>query len=479
MKENERNIGDAEQGQEVVSSLVPYELDEELGQRRDKIKGSWSDTYDDKEQEPALGVEPTTGMYASPSDSTSSVDSLGQYLKEVGETPLLTHEQEKALGLLVQAGLRAKGELQNPDLSEQEMVALLDTMQKGLEAKEVFVRANLRLSIYVANMYKNRGIPYLDLIQEGNLGLMRAVDKYDPNRGFKFVSYGVWWLRQSMSRSISEQGTVIRLPDYMSVAVKRLFVLKERYILNHGEKPDEETLRALYENGDVHRSVSFDAVQGVIDSHVTTAVLSLDKPVGPDQDATLADFIPDSGADIGEEKLDRLDIIEAMRKLNPRAQKIIIMRFGLGDNDQHTLAEVGELLGITRERVRQIESKALKRINQIMNVGTVELPSDQVIKTFYPEITIPPTTTSQLEVVRNQTSREVVTSSVSSRAQDMLESGSYDSADEGILQIVAKSNRETFREMLVTVSRLYEIPEDRVLASVLAILDKKSSYFSQ
>lgn len=261
-----------------------------------------------------------------------SDDSVRMYLREIGNYPLLSTEEEISLARRV-----AKGD-QN--------------------AKMRLAQANLRLVVSIAKKYIGRGLSLLDLIQEGNLGLMRAVEKFDFNKGFKFSTYATWWIRQAITRAIADQARTIRIPVHMVETINRLIREQRRLVQELGREPSpDEIAQAM--------KIPVDKVEHIM--KISQEVVSLEAPVGEEEDSALRDFIP--SVDQGPEEqavyqLLRDHVSEFLQYLSPREQKILRMRFGLDDGRTHTLEEVGEEFGVTRERIRQIEAKALQRLKK-------------------------------------------------------------------------------------------------------------------
>ncbi len=270
---------------------------------------------------------PVTPPDGSPYDS----DSLRAYLREISTLPLLNHAQEIDLAQRIEADEQA--------------------------ALQQMVRHNLRLVVSVAKRYVGRGLTMLDLVQEGNIGLMRAARKYDWRTGFRFSTYATWWIRQAVTRAISDQGRTIRLPVHMGEAVSRLHRTVQTLSQNLGRRPTSEEIAEA-------SSLSPERVEEML--RMSQQTLSLDVPIGADEDATLGDVIVNVEGENPETEvassLLREEVAEALATLTPREQLVLDMRFGLSKSRQHTLAEVGGELGISRERVRQIERTALRKL---------------------------------------------------------------------------------------------------------------------
>jgi RNA polymerase primary sigma factor len=285
-------------------------------------------------------------------------DSIGLYLKEMARVPLLTMEEEVTLAQQMEAGLRAENVLATGPLPPDMSVADLQlTMTEGANARDRLIRSNTRLVVSVAKKYMGRGVPFLDLIQEGNLGLIKSVEKYDYRRGYRFSTYATWWIRQTISRAIADQGRTIRVPVHMTDRIREMYRTIRQLEQDYGRKPtpDEvaKTLRIQPHKVDWLLRVSW-------------RPLSLDQPMSEDDDSDLSAFIEDSAAptppQTAQNNILREKIDELLEKLTPREASILRLRFGLLNGQQYTLEEVGEKYGLTRERIRQIEGQALRRL---------------------------------------------------------------------------------------------------------------------
>ena len=285
-------------------------------------------------------------------------DSISLYLKEIGRIPLLTAEQEVSLAKRMEAGRDTKKRLsKNRDLSHQERVELSAIVRDGKSAQEHLIKANSRLVVSVAKKYVGRGVPFLDLIQEGNIGLIRAVNKFDYRRGYKFSTYATWWIRQAVTRAIADQGRTIRVPVHMYEQINRLARVSRQLVQELGRDPTVEEIAG-------ELGVSPKKVERTI--KVSQRPLSLEMPVGEEDDSFLGDFIEDSDApsptDQASQQLLRDQIDDIFVSLTPREVRILQLRFGLVDGYSYTLEEVGKKFGVTRERIRQIEAQALGRL---------------------------------------------------------------------------------------------------------------------
>jgi RNA polymerase primary sigma factor len=285
-------------------------------------------------------------------------DSISLYLKEIGRIPLLTAEQEVSLAKRMEAGRNARRRLsKDGQLSEEEREQLRDIARDGMAAQEHLIKANSRLVVSVAKKYVGRGVPFLDLIQEGNIGLIRAVKKFDYRRGYKFSTYATWWIRQAVTRAIADQGRTIRVPVHMYEQINRLARVSRQLVQELGRDPTMEEIAE-------ELGVSPKKVERTI--KVSQRPLSLEMPVGEEDDSFLGDFIEDNDApsptDQASQQLLRDQIEDIFVSLTPREVRILQLRFGLVDGYSYTLEEVGKKFGVTRERIRQIEAQALGRL---------------------------------------------------------------------------------------------------------------------
>ena len=285
-------------------------------------------------------------------------DSISLYLREIGRIPLLTAEQEVSLAKRMEARQSAKRRLsKDRTLSREERERLREIVKDGAAAQEHLTKANSRLVVSVAKKYVGRGVPFLDLIQEGNIGLIRAVKKFDYHRGYKFSTYATWWIRQAVTRAIADQGRTIRVPVHMYEQINRLARVSRQLVQELGRDP---TLEEIAEE----LGISPKKVDRTI--KVSQRPLSLEMPVGEEADSFLGDFIEDNDApsptDQASQQLLRDQIEDIFVSLTPREVRILQLRFGLVDGYSYTLEEVGKKFGVTRERIRQIEAQALGRL---------------------------------------------------------------------------------------------------------------------
>lgn len=268
------------------------------------------------------------------SKGLSSDDPVRMYLREIGRIPLLTANQEIELARAIELG-----------------------GSDGAIAKRKLVQANLRLVVSIAKKYVGRGMLFLDLIQEGNLGLIRAAEKFDYERGYKFSTYATWWIRQAITRAIADQARTIRIPVHMVETINKLKKITRKLAQDKGRKPTEEEIAESME-------ITVSKLREIV--KVAQEPVSLETPIGKEEDSKLGDFIEDKEAETPAssvtQELLREDIIEVMAGLSPRERDVLRLRFGLDDGRTRTLEEVGQLFGVTRERIRQIEAKALRKL---------------------------------------------------------------------------------------------------------------------
>ena len=258
-------------------------------------------------------------------------DPVKAYLKEIGQVPLLSAEEEQTLARAARAG--------------------------DADARRRLSEANLRLVVSVAKRYAGRGLPFLDLIQEGNLGLMKAAEKFEPDRGFKFSTYATWWIRQSITRAIADQGRTIRIPVHLVEHINRVRKTAGELLRKNGREPTAEEIAVRLE-------MEPDRVRELL--QLAQEPVSLETPVGEEEDAHLEDFIQDEEAGIPVDEagrqLLRRELMSVLKSLTPREERVITLRFGLDDGRPRTLEELGKEFNVTRERIRQIEAKALRKL---------------------------------------------------------------------------------------------------------------------
>jgi RNA polymerase primary sigma factor len=301
--------------------------------------------------------------------SGGSADPVRMYLKEIGKAKLLTAAEEVILARCVVQGLVATARLADCEeesalITDRERVGGDERLRReGLVAKRILVESNLRLVVSIAKRYRNRGMAFLDLIQEGNLGLMRAVDKFDYTKGFKFSTYATWWIRQAITRAIADQARTIRIPVHMVDTINKVMRAQRQLLQDHGREPtvNEVAARAEMTPGRVREILK-----------VSQETVSLEQPMGED-DFSLSDLIEDEAAIAPSEAAARAMLNEAVNQalseLSERERRVVRLRFGLDDGEMRTLEEVGREFGVTRERIRQIESKTLAKLRHPMHSG--------------------------------------------------------------------------------------------------------------
>jgi RNA polymerase primary sigma factor len=312
------------------------------------------------------GKRPTTAESAG-----SAEDPVHTYLKEIGRVPLLNAALEVEIAQAIEVGNEAAARCALHELAEggegpeedllkgTDLTRAKRTVRKGQQAKDELIEANLRLVVSIAKRYRNRGLAFLDLIQEGNLGLMRAVDKFDHTKGFKFSTYATWWIRQAITRAIADQARTIRIPVHMVETINKVVWAQRQLLQELGREPTIE---------EVSQRVEFpiDRIREIL--RINQDTVSLEQPVGDEDDFNLSDLIEDRGAVVPDDAATRslLDVAvrEALGHLSEREQDVVRLRFGLDDGKIRTLEEVGKEFGVTRERVRQIESKTLAKLRR-------------------------------------------------------------------------------------------------------------------
>ncbi len=292
-------------------------------------------------------------------ESISADDSVGLYLKEMSRVPLLSLDEEVNLAQRIEAAKDAKSRLtkMNGKGSPRHRIVLENTVQDGILAREHLIKANTRLVVSVAKKYIGRGVAFLDLIQEGNLGLMKAVSKFEYQRGFRFSTYATWWIRQTITRSIADQSRTIRIPVHMTDRLRMMYKAAHKLEQSFGRPPTQEELC-------LEMGVGHDKLRWMLE--VARIPVSLESPVGDEDDSELGMFVEDtitpSPAQTTYENMLRERVDQVLATLSPREARILRLRFGLENGHPYTLEEVGHKFGLTRERIRQIEGKALRRL---------------------------------------------------------------------------------------------------------------------
>ena len=307
--------------------------------------------------------------YRSDGDTGSADDPVRLYLREIGKVPLLSATDEVMLARCVEAGLAATGRLcgleeESALLADRARVSRDERLRRdGMVARRILIEANLRLVVSIAKRYRNRGMAFLDLIQEGNLGLMRAVEKFDHSKGFKFSTYATWWIRQAITRAIADQARTIRIPVHMVDTINKVVRTQRQLLQDLGREPRVEEVAARVE-------MTPDRVREIL--RLSQETVSLEQPMGED-DFSLSDLLEDPAAVAPAEAAARAllneALAEALSELSGRERKVVSLRFGLEDGQMRTLEEVGREFGVTRERIRQIESKTLAKLRHPLHSG--------------------------------------------------------------------------------------------------------------
>ena len=365
--------------QEVVDYFADIALGEEqfdkiletLEQNNvDILRITEGDDVDDEEiiltEEDEVDVE---NIDLSVPDGISIEDPVRMYLKEIGKVPLLTAEEEIDLARKMEAGAVAKekiallekrlgsaDEKEKAEL-EEEIASLKGDLESGDEAKKRLAEANLRLVVSIAKRYVGRGMLFLDLIQEGNLGLNKAVEKFDYRKGYKFSTYATWWIRQAITRAIADQARTIRIPVHMVETINKLIRVSRQLLQELGREPTPEEIAE-------EMNLPVERVREIL--KISQEPVSLETPIGEEEDSHLGDFIQDDNvpvpADAAAFTLLKEQLVEVLGTLTEREQKVLRLRFGLDDGRARTLEEVGKEFNVTRERIRQIEAKALRKL---------------------------------------------------------------------------------------------------------------------
>jgi RNA polymerase primary sigma factor len=302
------------------------------------------------------------------STGSGTADSVRAYLREIGRVSLLTPELEVLCAKQIEEGAEAAAIYESwvadgilDRISTQERHEVQTMIEDGQEAKELLIEANLRLVVSIAKRYRNRGMAFLDLIQEGNLGLMRAVEKFDYRRGFKFSTYATWWIRQAITRAVADQARTIRIPVHMVETINKVLRTHRQLAQELGREPtvDEVAERVQLPPERVREL-----------QRIGQDTISLEQPIGDEEDFSLSDLVEDQSAEVPADAATRMLLNEAVKRalgeLTEREQEVVRLRFGLDDGRVRTLEEVGQIFGVTRERIRQIEMKTLAKLRHPM-----------------------------------------------------------------------------------------------------------------
>ena len=298
-------------------------------------------------------------------DSFSIDDPVRMYLKEIGKVPLLSPDEEVELAQQMSDGNEAERKLQEMDkarrageaVDPEEEARLKKVLRTGEKAKQKLAEANLRLVVSIAKRYVGRGMLFLDLIQEGNLGLIKAVEKFDYTKGYKFSTYATWWIRQAITRAIADQARTIRIPVHMVETINKVTRVSRQLLQELGHDPSPMEVAA-------EMNMPVEKVREIL--KIAQEPVSLETPIGEEEDSHLGDFIPDEGASEPSEAasftLLKEQLVDVLSTLTPREEKVLKLRFGIEDGRTRTLEEVGKEFNVTRERIRQIEAKALRKL---------------------------------------------------------------------------------------------------------------------
>ena len=336
----------------LIEFIDGDELDED-----EVLEDDLSDEDLDEEDSIAEEISQLEKTFANASHAKIN-DPVKMYLKEIGQIPLLDPKEEPIIARQIQEGEQAKEDIKNPDLSEEERKKLQKVIDEGENAKQTLISSNLRLVVSIAKKYVGRGMLFLDLIQEGNCGLIKAVEKFDYTKGFKFSTYATWWIRQSITRAIADQARTIRIPVHMVETINKLTRIQRQLVQDLGRDPLPEEIAEKMEN------ISAEKVREI--QKIALDPVSLETPIGEEDDSHLGDFIEDkdtlSPDDYTNNQLLKDEINAVLQGLTEREEKVLRLRFGLLDGRTRTLEEVGKEFNVTRERIRQIEAKALRKL---------------------------------------------------------------------------------------------------------------------
>lgn len=340
----------------IDENLIEFIDGEELDED-EVLDDDLSDEDLDEEDSIAEEISQLEKTFANASHAKIN-DPVKMYLKEIGQIPLLDPKEEPIIARQIQEGEEAKEAMKNPDLSDEEKKKLAKVIADGEKAKQTLISSNLRLVVSIAKKYVGRGMLFLDLIQEGNCGLIKAVEKFDYTKGFKFSTYATWWIRQSITRAIADQARTIRIPVHMVETINKLTRIQRQLVQDLGRDPLPEEIAEKMEN------ISAEKVREI--QKIALDPVSLETPIGEEDDSHLGDFIEDkdtlSPDDYTNSQLLKDEINAVLQGLTEREEKVLRLRFGLLDGRTRTLEEVGKEFNVTRERIRQIEAKALRKL---------------------------------------------------------------------------------------------------------------------
>ena len=340
----------------IDENLIEF-IDGEALDEDEVLDDDLSDEDLDEEDSIAEEISQLEKTFANASHAKIN-DPVKMYLKEIGQIPLLDPKEEPIIARQIQEGEEAKEAMKNPDLSDEEKKKLAKVIADGEQAKQTLISSNLRLVVSIAKKYVGRGMLFLDLIQEGNCGLIKAVEKFDYTKGFKFSTYATWWIRQSITRAIADQARTIRIPVHMVETINKLTRIQRQLVQDLGRDPLPEEIAEKMEN------ISAEKVREI--QKIALDPVSLETPIGEEDDSHLGDFIEDkdtlSPDDYTNNQLLKDEINAVLQGLTEREEKVLRLRFGLLDGRTRTLEEVGKEFNVTRERIRQIEAKALRKL---------------------------------------------------------------------------------------------------------------------
>ncbi len=346
---------------EITEAFEEIEVTaEEIEQLCDKLEKEGIELVEDMDKElEEIEVSKEELEDLSVPEGVNIDDHVKMYLKEIGKVNLLTADEEMSLAKRMLSGEDAKTQIEElgEDITEETLEQLNLIIADGEQAKKSLAEANLRLVVSIAKRYVGRGMMFLDLIQEGNLGLIKAVDKFDHTKGFKFSTYATWWIRQAITRAIADQARTIRIPVHMVETINKLVRVSRQLVQELGREPTPEELAK-------ELNMPVEKVREI--SKISQEPVSLETPIGEEEDSHLGDFIPDDDAPAPSEAasfvLLKEQLGDVLNTLTPREAKVLRLRFGLDDGRARTLEEVGKEFEVTRERIRQIEAKALRKL---------------------------------------------------------------------------------------------------------------------
>ena len=339
--------------QYIDSLILEHDFDiDELDKRYDLLEANNIELVDDMNESAidslSFDTDAAQGVDGDDSKALSIDDPVKMYLKEIGKIPLLSPEEEIELAIRI-------SKVRDVDSMDSDEAARVLADAKA--AKKRLVEANLRLVVSIAKKYSGRGMQFLDLIQEGNLGLIKAVEKFDYTKGFKFSTYATWWIRQAITRAIADQARTIRIPVHMVETINKVKKANSQLLHQNGKEPTADEIAAVLD-------MAPEKVRDIM--RVSQEPVSLETPIGEEEDSHLGDFIPDEDAlapaEAASQSMLKKEIALALSTLTPREAKVLTLRFGLEDGHQRTLEEVGKEFNVTRERIRQIEAKALRKL---------------------------------------------------------------------------------------------------------------------